>query len=200
MMTTMADQAKIAELLQAQDGMLTTKQVTEAGLHRDVIRKLADDDAIRRYSRGLYVRGDALEDEFYMLQQRYPRGIYSHSTALFLLGYTDRAPTRFYMTFPRGYNAPSLKQEPVIVKRVIPELYELGLTEVITPYGNPVRVYDRERCLCDAVRGRGIDPQVINDAMRKYAWSKGKDIHKLHEYSRKLHVKDKVSSYMEILL
>ena len=149
----MADQAKIAELLQAQDGMLTTKQVTEAGLHRDVIRKLADDNVIRRYSRGLYVREDAWEDEFYMLQQRYPRGIYSHSTALFLLGYTDRAPIRFYMTFPRGYNAPSLKQEPVIVKRVIPELYELGLTEVITPYGNPVRIYDRERCLCDAVRG-----------------------------------------------
>lgn len=196
----MADQAKIAELLQAQDGMLTTKQVTEAGLHRDVIRKLADDNVIRRYSRGLYVREDAWEDEFYMLQQRYPRGIYSHSTALFLLGYTDRAPIRFYMTFPRGYNAPSLKQEPVIVKRVIPELYELGLTEVITPYGNPVRIYDRERCLCDAVRGKGIDSQVINDAMRKYAWSKGIDIYKLDGYARKLHVEDRVSSYMEILL
>lgn len=194
------NQEKIDGLLQAKDGMLTTTQVTEAGLHRSVIKKLVDDGQIYRYSRGLYVREDAWEDDFYVLQSRYPRGIFSHSTALFLLGYSDRAPVKIHMTFPRGYNAPSLKEEQVIVKRVIPDLYELGVTEVTTPYGNTVRVYDLERSLCDVVRGKGCDSQVVNDAMKRYAWSKGKNIYKLDEYAKQLHVLPKIANYMEILL
>ncbi len=200
-MTTMADQAKIAELLQAQDGMLTTKQVTEAGLHRSVIKKLVDEGQIYQISRGLYNREDAWEDDFYVLQQRYPKGIFSHGTALFLLGYSNRPPLKYEMTFPRGYNAPSLKGQPfLIVRRAIPELYALGVTEVKTPYSNTVRTYDKERSLCDVVRGQGIDCQIIDYAMKEYAWSKGKDLYKLHQYAKALHVEKKISKYMEILL
>ncbi len=191
---------KIEELLQAKDGMLTTAQVTEAGLHRGIIKELVDNGQIYRYSRGLYVREDAWEDDFYVLQQRYPKGIFSHSTALFLLGYTDRTPVKYHMTFPKGYNAPSLKQEHVFVKHTIPELYSLGVTEVMTPYGNSVRVYDLERSLCDVVRGRGCDSQVVNDAMKKYVRSKGKNIYKLDEYAKQLHVLPKVANFMEVLL
>ena len=45
----------------------------------------------------------------YLLQRKYGRGIYSHDTALYLLGYSDRIPAKYTMTFPKGYNAPSLK-------------------------------------------------------------------------------------------
>lgn len=173
MMTTMADQEKIADLLQAQDGMLMTKQITEAGLHRSVIKKLVDEGQIYQISRGLYNREDAWEDDFYVLQQKYPRGIFSHDTALFLLGYSNRPPFKYEMTFPKGYNAPSIKEQPFLIARhARPGIYELGVTEVKTPYGNIVRVYDKERSLCDAVRGRGSDAQIINDAMKQYAWSK----------------------------
>ncbi len=198
---TTGNQEKIEELLQAEDGMLTTAQVTEAGLHRSVIKKLVDDGQIYRYSRGLYVREDAWEDDFYVLQCRYPRGVFSHDTALFLLGYSNRPPLKYEMTFPKGYNAPSIKEQPFLIARhAKPEIYELGVTEVKTPYGNTVRTYNKERALCDVVRGDGSDVQIINDAMKQYAWSKGKDIHKLLEYARKLHVLPKVSRYMEVLL
>ncbi len=201
MMTTMADQAKIAELLQAQDGMLTTKQVTEAGLHRSVIKKLVDEGQIYQISRGLYNREDAWEDDFYVLQQRYPKGIFSHDTALFLQGYSNRPPLKYEMTFPRGYNAPSLKEQPfLIVRRTIPELYELGVTEVRTPYGNTVRTYDTERSMCDVVRGSGSDVQIIDYAMKEFAWYKGGDLYKLHQYAKALRVEKKISRYMEVLL
>ena len=54
------------------------------------------------------------------------------------------------MTFPKGYNAPSLKQEDLIVKRVIPENYDFGIIEIQSPSGNPICVYDLERTLCAA--------------------------------------------------
>ena len=153
-----------------------------------------------RFGRGLYVQSNAWEDDFYLLQQKYGRGIYSHDTALYLLGYSDRTPARYTMTFPKGYNAPSLKQEDLIVKRVIPENYNFGIIKIQSPSGNPICVYDLERTLCDILRGSGSDIQIVGAAMKRYAASKDKDIHKLMQYAEQLRVKPKVLRYMEILL
>lgn len=69
-----------------------------------------------------------------------------------------------------------------------------------SPCGNPVRIYDLERTLCDIVRGGGSDIQIVNDAMKRYAASRGKNIHKLMEYAKQLRVEPKIQRYMEVLL
>ena len=147
------------------------------------------------------MKPSAWEDEMYLLQYRFSKGIYSHETAVYLHGLTDRTPARFTMTFPWGYNAASLKNENVTEKRAIKEIYGLGMTKLISPAGNIVRVYDVERTLCDIVRGNNAcDIQIVNQAMKRYAESKSKDIQKLTNYAEKLRVKLKVLNYMEILL
>ena len=192
---------KIEELLESsEDGTITASQVTDAGLHRGVLRELCESGEIYRYGRGLYVRSDAWEDDFSLLQRKYSRGIYSHDTALYLLGWSDRAPAKYTMTFPKGYNAPSLKQENLIVKRVLPKNYEFGQTMIDSPAGNPIRVYDLERTLCDILRGSGSDIQIVGEAMKRYAASKDRNIHKLIRYADRLRVKPKVLRYMEVLL
>lgn len=195
------DYETINELLNASvDGTITTAQVTEAGLHRSVLQKLVDSGELYRYGRGLYVKSDTWEDDFYLLQRKYERGVYSHDTALYLLGYSDRAPIKYTMTFPKGYNTLSLKQESIIVKRVVPKNYEFGTIEIKSLSGNPIRVYDLERTLCDILRGSGSDIQIVGEAMKRYAASKTKDIHRLMQYAEKLRVKPKVLRYMEVLL
>ena len=148
----------------------------------------------------MYIRSNAWEDDFYLLQLKYRRGIYSHDTALYLHGYSDRTPAQYTVTFPKGYNSRSLKEENIIVKRAVPDNYSLGVTELLSPCGNPLRVYDLEKTLCDILRGSGSDIQIVSAAMKKYAVSKGKDIHKLMKYAEQLRVKPKVFRYMEILL
>lgn len=176
----MTDKETIKELLEAStDGTITAEQVTAAGLHRSVLQELVDSGELYRFGRGLYVRSNAWEDDFYLLQRKYGRGIYSHDTALYLLGYSDRTPAQYTMTFPKGYNSPSLKQESILIKRVVPENYSLGVIEISSPSGNPLRIYDLERTLCDILRGSGSDIQIITSAMKRYAASKEKDIHKL---------------------
>ena len=192
---------KIEELLNTSNGgTITAAQVTKSGLHRSVLQELVNSGEIYRYGRGLYVFSDAWEDDFYLLQQKYGRGIYSHDTALYLLGYSDRAPAKYTMTFPKGYNASSLKKENLIIKRVVPENYEFGQTQIKSPSGNPIRIYDLERTLCDILRGSGSDIQIVGEAMKRYAASKDKDIHKLMQYADRLRVKPKVLRYMEVLL
>ena len=104
------------------------------------------------------------------------------------------------MTFPKEYNAPSLKQEAIIIKRVILEYYELGKIEILSPWGNSIYIYDLERTLCDILWGSVSDIQIVIEAMKRYAASKEKDIYKLMNYAEQLRVKDKVLRYMEILL
>ena len=60
-----------------------------------------------RFCRGLYVVSSMLEDDFYLLQQKYGRGIYLH-------GYSDRTPAKYTMTFLQRYNARSLKLEKIM--------------------------------------------------------------------------------------
>lgn len=197
----MTDREQIKTLLKASpNGTITTEQVTSAGLHRSILQELVDSGEIHRFGRGLYVRTDAWEDDLYLLQLKYGRGIYSHDTALYLHGYSDRTPAQYTMTFPKGYNSRSLKEENILVKRVVAENYSLGVMELPSPCGNQLRVYDLERTLCDILRGSGSDIQIISVAMKKYAVSKEKDIHKLMKYAEQLRVKPKVLRYMEILL
>lgn len=197
----MNDKEKIKEMLESSpDGTIATKEVTLAGIYRGILSELVKNGELYRFGRGLYVRSDAWEDDFSLIQRKYGRGIYSHETALYLFGYSDRAPTKYTMTFPKGYNSPSLKRESIITKRAVPENYSLGVIELLSPCGNPIRVYDLEKTLCDMLRGNGCDLQIVGAAMKKYATSKEKDLHKLMRYASQLHVKPKVLRYMEVLL
>lgn len=197
----MNNKERIEKLMAASaSGIVTAAQVTKAGLHRSVLHTLVENGELYRFGRGLYIRSIAWEDDFYFLQSKYGRGIFSHDTALYLLGYSDRTPAKYTMTFPKGYNAPSMKNENLIVKRVLPKNYSFGIIEVKSPCGNPIRIYDLERTLCDILRGNGSDIQIVGDAMKRYAASKDKNVHKLIQYAEKLRVKPKVMHYMEVLL
>lgn len=182
------------------DGIITAEQITSAGFHRSILQELVKSGTLYRFGRGLYMRTDTWEDDFYLLQRKYSRGIYSHDTALYLLGYSDRTPARYTMTFPKGYNSPSLNHELIDIKRVVPKNYSFGITELESPCGHPIWVYNLERTLCDILRGSGSDIQIIGSAMKRYADSKDKDIHRLMRYADQLRVKPKVLRYMEVLL
>lgn len=197
----MTDKEKVIELIESsKNGTITTREVTKAGIYRGVLKELVDSRELIRYGRGIYVKNNSWEDDFFLLQQKYQRGIYSHDTALYLLGYSDRTPAKYTMTFPKGYNSPSLKDENVDIVRVVPDNYSFGVIEILSPSGNTIKVYDLERTLCDILRGKGSDIQIVNAAMKKYASSKNKDINKLMKYADKLSVKQKVLNYMKVLL
>lgn len=191
----------IKEMLVQNNGIITASQVTEADIPRHYLKKLVDSKLLTRVDRGIYIKPEILEDEMYILQYKYGKGIFSHETALYIHGLTDRTPMKFTMTFPYGYHVHSLKNENVKIKKTVKELYELGLINGVSPYGNPIRLYDVERTLCDIVKGNNTcDIQVVNQAMKQYAWMPGKNVTKLFDYAEKIRVKPKVLNYMEVLL
>ena len=75
----------------------------------------------------------------------------------------------------------------------------MGITEIRSPQGVMIRLYDKERCICDLIRDKDkVDIQIYTQAIKDYFNTKA-DRRKLLKYSKVLGVEDKVRTYMEVL-
>lgn len=197
----MKETEMILQMAHENNGTVTTAMVTKAGISRGNLKYLTDTGKLERSGRGVYVLPEIWDDEFFAFQNRFKRGIFSCDTALFLWNMTDRTPNKFCMTFPATYNLTSVKKENVRCSQVIDSLYEVGLTETETPAHSIVRVYNRERTLCDILKkSNQTDIQLITQAFKEYAKLPDKNIALLSDYSKLFRVSGKVRSYLEVLL
>ena len=196
---TFAEQ--ILKMAHDNNGVVTSAEVTKAGILRAHLRGLVDKGLLDRSERGVYIIPTVFDDEMLNLQMRFKRGIFSHETALFLLDLTDRTPIKYSMTFPLRYNTTALKSENVIYYRVKEDLYELGIINAKSPGGNSIRVYNTERTLCDILKGRSCtDIGIVTDAFKRYASLDQKNIPMLSNYAKLFRVEKKLRSYLEVLL
>jgi len=196
----MGNLKEILKIARKNNGIVTSAEVTELGIPRTYLSQLVELGELQKVDRGIYALPEAWEDEFYVLQTRYPAGIFSHESALFLHSFTDRTPSVLTMTFPYGYHAQTLKGK-IIIKKANREFYELGVEEILSPNGHTVRAYSIERTLCDILRGKNaIDIEQNLPAIKKYTNSSEKNIPLLLEYAEKLRVLNKLRKYLEVLL
>ena len=190
----------INNLITKNNGIITSSQLSKKNIPRQYLKLMLQKKLIVKVSRGIYIKNGSLEDELYIYQQRYAKGIYSHETALYIHQFTDRMLDRYIMTFPQGYHIKSDTND-LIVKQANSKIYNLGLEEKKTNYGNTVRVYNIERTLCDIVRGSNIvDKQLFIPPIKKYISQKNKNLFRLIEYATELRVKNKIVNYLQVLL
>ncbi len=192
---------KIVQLAKENNGIVTTAILSEKGILRGNLKRLVDEGRLEKTARGVYILPEILEDEFVNLQARFKKGIFANETALFLWDLTDRTPNRYDMTFPDNYNLTNTKNEGVNCSRVKLEWYPEGKTQIESPGGNKIIVYNMERTLCDILRKRGgVDTGIIAEAFKRYVARKDKDITLLSEYAKKFRVEEKIRSYLEVLI
>ena len=66
---------------------------------------------------------------------------------------------------------------------------------------NLVRIYDRERCICDIIKNKNkMDIQIFQMSVTSYFSDGDKNIHNLMEYAQIMGISDKVRQYTEVLL
>jgi len=197
----MSTKEKIIKLAQKNNGSISYQDVVNKGIHSEYLRLMVKEGSLEKSDRGQYVLKDTMFDDMDILQKRFGRGVFSHESALFLLGYTDRTPFEHVMTFPRKYNVTSASESGIKTYRVDEKLYEFGLTTVETQFNHVVVVYSIERTLCDLLRPNSrVSIEIITDAYKQYSKSKTKNLTTLIEYAKLFHVESKVRSYMEVLL
>ena len=94
---------KLEELANKQHGTVMSADLDLYDIPRTYLQMMVADGKLERVERGVYVSTDAIEDEMYSMQIKYPKLIYSHETALYLHGLSDRTPFEFSASVPSGY-------------------------------------------------------------------------------------------------
>ena len=184
----------INKLLEINKGYITAKQITNLGIHRTYLKIMLDRNLIKKVGSGVYTDNNVTPDPYYILSLIIPNIVYSHQTSLYLHGFlyeTDTSKESFDITTKKEYHNPTLVKHQVF--RVPNNIFEIGLNDVMTPFGNMVKAYDVERSICDIVKYRKkMNTDYIKHSLRKYLEWKGKDLVKLSRYAEKLGIKDEL--------
>ena len=189
----------LQQLIEKNNGYLLSAMANENNISKTFLAKYVKEKGLERIAKGIYITEDVWPDELYIMQVRNKAVIFSGETALYLHGLIDREYSEICVSVPIGYNATHLKTGNVQVKYASKNSYGLGVCAVPSISGNMVRVYDRERCICDLISNRNkIEVQNFQTAMKEYMLGKGKKLSRLIEYAEKLGMRDEVMKYVEI--
>lgn len=192
---------RIKAMADGGNGFVKTSQIEEAGISRTAIKKYVDSGLLERIRKGIYAPADSDIDEFALLQVQCSSLIFSYGTALYILGLTDMIPHTFDISVPHGENISRLLRDNQKIKAhyVMKEFYDLGITETQSPQGGLIRLYDKERCLCDLIKDKNqIEKQLYVQAIREYFKARP-NVRKLLKYGKAFGIEEKIRTYMEVL-
>lgn len=193
--------SEILQQMKKNNNVITTSQVLQLGYSKALLTKYVKAGLLERSRHGVYSLPDAVNDDMYALMLRSSKIIFSHDTALFLNGLSERTPFRHTVTIPSDSALPASIKGECNCFYIKPELHRLGMIEKKTTFGNNVRCYNMERTICDFLRSRNrCDEETLISAVKNYAVSKDKNLSVLSDYATRLRVEKSLKHYLEVLL
>ena len=93
---------ELAAIANKNGGIIETKTAAQHGISKAMLYKLCKAEKIHRIVKGQYVLPEDMQDELLSISRRSGKIIFSHETALFLHGISDRTPFEHTVTAPSG--------------------------------------------------------------------------------------------------
>lgn len=192
-----SEKEKIQKFLKENHNYILTRDIINLGIDKKNIPKMVDDGEIKKVNHGIYMSPNVMEDEYYIIQLRYPDAVFSYNTAFHIMNMTNLTPSIIDVTMPRkkqiigNYN----------IHYVSKEKYELGIITVESPFGNPIKIYNAERCICDMLRSeKEFDLELQNRVLDYYFSSKDKNVELLLDYAKIFNIYEKVNTIVEVMM
>lgn len=197
----MNHQEKLEKLIEMQHGTVLSADLDSNAIPRTYLQIMVAKGELEKVDRGIYVSTDAIEDELFSIQTKYKKLIYSHETALYLHGLSDRTPFEHSVTVPSGYKVVDSVASRFKIYYIKKELHDLGVDAMKSAHGNLIRTYGLERTICDLIRSRNrIDVQIFNEALKGFVRMKSVDYTVLLRYARKMKIETVLKQYLEMLI
>lgn len=166
------------------------------------VAELVTDGYISKIKTGYYIRTPMMSElsELELVSLLIPQGVISLFSAAQYHNMTTVNPTAIIISLPKDMRTPTLPEHPPInIFKTIRRVYEVGIEEVQTQ-NCVIKVYDRERTVCDFFRMRLQYGEDIALEVLKYYMSGKKNLQKLYEYAEVLQIKSVIRPYVEALL
>lgn len=190
----------LEKIFKTNGGYITREDVDNANISSWFLSDFVKKNNLNKIAPGFYADDSYIVDSYYILQRRYPKYIFSGLSALYLLGLTDKIPTDIEVSSPQNYHPFRSKIDLLIIHKLSNKnVYELGIKEVKTMFGNIVKTYDEERTICDVIKYRDkYDGETFIKAIKFYVRTINNQS-KLFKYARELGIEKKVYEVMEVV-
>lgn len=192
--------SKLKQIFDNNGGYITTEDVRNANISSWFLSDFVKRNGLNKIAPGFYADNSYFPDDYYIIQKRYPKYIFSGMSALYIHHLTDKIPVNIEVCAPQGYNPTRNKMKSLSIRKISnPDVYNLGISELKTPFGNKVKVYDKERTICDLIKYRDrYDGETFIKGIKLYANKSNNQI-KLFRYARILGIEKKVFEIMELV-
>ncbi len=193
------NRSTVIDTLQQRGGFITTGEVKSRGEYEQ-LRRATEDGTLMRLRNGVYVEMSALANNMIDVERIVPHGVVCLYSAFSHYGLSTQVPSSTCIAIDAKRKV-RLPDYPIIDlyywKR---ENLEFGIVQKNIS-GYDVLVTDLERTVCDAVKYRNkIGLDVCGEVIDSYLKKDNRNISLLHEYARKLRVKNILTKYLETRL
>jgi predicted transcriptional regulator of viral defense system len=151
-------------------GGVTSKEVTEAGIHRQILTRLAREGTLEQVARGVYRLPDQPVTEHHGLvlaAAAVPNGVICLLSALSFHGLGTQLPSDVWIAIPRRARQPADKYPPLRIVRFSGEALTQGV-ETHQVEGRPLRVYAVAKTVADCFKYRNkVGLEVALEALRE---------------------------------
>ncbi|MDR2966072.1 MAG: hypothetical protein LBU88_09890 [Treponema sp.] len=193
---------KAINLFKKEGAVIRSSVLRFAGFCGKDTNELIQLGILKRLRRGYYSLFSNLNDmdSQDILTAMVPDAVISLFSAAQYHDLTTVIPQKIDITLSIHKRVPVLPNDiHVKIYKVIPRIYEVGIQAVNTN-GNPMKIYDRERTVCDFFRMRNkIGKDCAFEVLKNYMSGK-RDLQKLSEYAELLQIKGVLYPYLEVLV
>lgn len=197
------DIATLEELFRQHNFVMTTAELMTSRVYYADIQKMLNEGLIEKVKRGYYHWIENFNgSEIVVIRRLFPDAVLCMETALFYYRYSDRNPAEWNFAINKNVSKLRTKIDYpfIMVYRVESALLTLGET-VGKIDSTEVRIYDRERTICDVLRNMNkMDKEVFNKAIQNYVADPKKNIPNLMQYAKVLRVQKKVKDLIGVWL
>lgn len=183
-------------------GVLKTSELNDLGFSSRQIRNLIEEGIISRIKHGFYELTDHVPREEVIIARLFPEAVIFLESALLYYGYTDRIPSAWQIAVDK--NSKKTKYDidyPLIEPYYLePTFIEIGIDKIHLD-SVEVRIYDRDRTICDVLRyEKKLEEEVFAGAIKRYVRDPKKNVRSLFEYAEIFNIKNKVHTYIGVWL
>ena len=167
--------------------------------YREVLREAREGEIIK-VRNGVYATFDALANGMIDIDAIVPDGILCLYSAWHYYGMTTQIPDAYYVAIERKRKVRLPEAIDITLVYQKQNLLDIGCTTAIID-GIEVAIYNRERCLCDAIKYRnkiGID--IMAEILNSYLSYPQKNFSILQQYAKELRVYKILSNYIDVKL
>lgn len=180
---------------------ITTSEIKEQGrgAYYKMLQNVREGNMVC-IRRGIYAKAEQLADAMIDLNLVIPGGILCYFSAWNIHKLTTSLPQAYHVAVKRGRKIVLPTYPPIELHHITESLFEIGLEEMVV-CNYKIRIYNQERCVCDAVKYRNkIGQDVCAEIIKNYLARQTRDISKLMDYAEKLRITSILKKYLEIQL